>query len=1161
MRGKRKGRSRLSLFLAAMLACAATQNLAFSGSAEAAEQETADRQLPANPEHHCVKDGAQTDATDWDVICFGSYPQGEVTELTDEIANAAYDANGDALVDGVKYRRIGKKDAASGAYFGDGEYRYFKWEPIRWRVLENDGETLLVVADKGLDCKKYYEIFSPTAQPWAESDLRNWLNGEFYQTAFDSGEQEGIVAQTIKEPREDASKDNIWLLSREDALNPAYGFCGENENSYSRFSDRSSTRWMQASDYAHARGAYAYSSKFEKENTDCCRWWLRAAGSLFAFQKQYVTNFGSVVAFGVHTAVSRMACVPALRLSVSSPFWSYAGRESSLKEEGGGTGGVLSGDGPVHHCTKKNDGTDWTEWSYYEFGSYPQGEVTDPAITALIDASCDENGDALVGGAKYRRVSKSDGDSLSFGDAEYRYFKWEPIRWRILKKEGGKMLLLSDRVLSVCRDGEDMSGHLEKFYQDAFSESERRLVEEQSLLYDMEPYFDSDSVKETKEKVFLLSVEDVVNADYGFCEDPDTFSASRQIEYTDYLGAITWSKYDDGEHSDWSLRSKAYTMGNASVDYTGWIDKMYGGSGSLCAPAVCLNTSPDSGTSTGSCDYKYVEKEDGTIRITGYIGSDTEIEIPAVTDEGKQVTEVYLTEGCEDLTKITIPEGVECLDKWALKYCENLVSISLPASMTQIGDSDEDYEYDETIEDNRAGRPFDGLSKLEEIHVASGNTRYSSENGILCTAMRNAKRDVLRVPEGKNGTVEIPGDVEKVRLKAFQGCGKITEVSLSGETYLSRNGFKGCSNLKTIRLCRDYTGQIVKRLENDDAGVGYFYSCTKFEEYVVEESNPDYFSKDGILYGGSGLVSCPVAKSGDVVVPSGITRVWQDAFGKCAKVETIVLPDGVTVIYGNDPYGSGISGCSNLRSVEIPASMKEIGLYTFSGCDSLKDIYFKGTKDQWNQIVEKDVKNRLEFLAVTVHCIGEGGSSDAGTGGGTGEKPAERISVSESWVTLSETEVTYNGKPQTPSVTVRDGSGHMIGAANYAVTYSGNKNVGEASVTVTFRGNYEGTVVKKFSISPKGTSIRNIKAGRKSFTVTWRSQKAQTAGYEIRYSANKKMKKAVLVKKIRAKKTSRKISGLKAKKTYYVQIRTYQTANGKKYVSKWSAAKKVKTKK
>ncbi len=164
-------------------------------------------------------------------------------------------------------------------------------------------------------------------------------------------------------------------------------------------------------------------------------------------------------------------------------------------------------------------------------------------------------------------------------------------------------------------------------------------------------------------------------------------------------------------------------------------------------------------------------------------------------------------------------------------------------------------------------------------------------------------------------------------------------------------------------------------------------------------------------------------------------------------------------------------------------------------------------------------------------------------------------------VTLAKTVYTYTGKAIKPAVTAKDTAGNVIDAGNYTVAYSANKNVGTATVKVTFTGNYSGTYSLSFTINPKSTSISKATASSKGFKLKWKKQTTQVTGYEIRYSTNKNFKSAknAVVKK--AKTTSKTFSKLKAKKKYYVQIRTYKTVGGKKYYSSWSKAKTVTTKK
>ncbi len=182
-----------------------------------------------------------------------------------------------------------------------------------------------------------------------------------------------------------------------------------------------------------------------------------------------------------------------------------------------------------------------------------------------------------------------------------------------------------------------------------------------------------------------------------------------------------------------------------------------------------------------------------------------------------------------------------------------------------------------------------------------------------------------------------------------------------------------------------------------------------------------------------------------------------------------------------------------------------------------------------------------------------------------GETEKKPTVVKPENVRLSKTSITWTGKAQKPSIIAKDSQGKDISNADYTASYSNNNNVGQATVTVTFKNNYAGTVVKTFTILPKGTSITKVTSKKKGFTVRWKKQASQTTGYEIQYSANSKFKSAKTLKGIKAKTTSKNVTKLKAKKKYYVRIRTYKTVkiNGKlvKLYSGWSKIKKVTTKK
>ena len=161
---------------------------------------------------------------------------------------------------------------------------------------------------------------------------------------------------------------------------------------------------------------------------------------------------------------------------------------------------------------------------------------------------------------------------------------------------------------------------------------------------------------------------------------------------------------------------------------------------------------------------------------------------------------------------------------------------------------------------------------------------------------------------------------------------------------------------------------------------------------------------------------------------------------------------------------------------------------------------------------------------------------------------------------LANTAYQYTGKAITPAVTVTDAKGKKIAAGNYTLKYDNNKNVGTATVSISFKGNYSGTKKLEYTINPKGTKLSKLTSGKKKFTAQWSKQATQTTGYEIQYSTSNKFSKSTTKSvTVNNKTTKKEFTKLSAKKKYYVRIRTYKTVKGKKYYSSWSAVKSVTT--
>ncbi len=301
------------------------------------ENGTIQEGIPFNPVHHCNTKDFRQDTTTWSYIYFGSYPQSELTDSnmiaaidkTIERYGIKEDVGADVWINGTKYRRISRDDTNDGgSEFNKmpacNGYRYFKWERIKWRVLQNDGSTLFVVADKAIDCKAYND--EQKSVTWEDCTIRNWLNESFYNTAFSSKEKSVIIEQDAVNENHLSSdieggndtKDKIYLLSFIEAKNESYGFCSDK-------GIESISRRMEVSDYANTRGVRkSVSSTFENK----CWWWLRSNGKT-GYRAASIDYDGMINTDGFVVWISDEGVCPALHINLSSDAWSMKDDGSS----------------------------------------------------------------------------------------------------------------------------------------------------------------------------------------------------------------------------------------------------------------------------------------------------------------------------------------------------------------------------------------------------------------------------------------------------------------------------------------------------------------------------------------------------------------------------------------------------------------------------------------------------------------------------------------------------------------------------------------------------------------------------------------------------------------------------------------------------------------
>lgn len=167
---------------------------------------------------------------------------------------------------------------ASGADFRVGEYvRYGAYPqtadgadrtPIEWLVLENDGESALLISRCALDRQPYHNTYANTT--WEGCSLRAWLNGEFYEQAFSADERERILQTTVSADRNPSYSSNpgrdttdcVFILSLDEA---------------NRSFANDAARACAPTDYALQRGALT-SDVNQADGRMACWFWLRTPG-------------------------------------------------------------------------------------------------------------------------------------------------------------------------------------------------------------------------------------------------------------------------------------------------------------------------------------------------------------------------------------------------------------------------------------------------------------------------------------------------------------------------------------------------------------------------------------------------------------------------------------------------------------------------------------------------------------------------------------------------------------------------------------------------------------------------------------------------------------------------------------------------------------------
>lgn len=333
-------------------------------------------------------------------------------------------------------------------------------------------------------------------------------------------------------------------------------------------------------------------------------------------------------------------------------------------------------------------------------------------------------------------------------------------------------------------------------------------------------------------------------------------------------------------------------------------------------------------------DYTYTEYTD-PLGHTFANGVCTVCGTPEPTDGLSYASDDGLTYFCTGIGTATATDivianvyngkPVEAIAYGAFSEEENITGVTVPAGI-ELGT-----------------RAFYMCTSLQTVTLCEGVERISDRAFSECSNLKS---------------ITVPDSVTYIGISAFYRCTALEKAILSENsnlTYIAGFAFSSCTALKEIF--------IPKNVETiGDYALGYDASLTTI---TVDGENAHFAGYDGILFNKdrTAIVIYPAGKTAtSYTVPDGVKSIAAYAFTDCRNLSSIVISDGAETI---EDYA--FDNC-NLTTLTLPNSLKSLGSRILFAINSIEEIIFRGTTDEWNALRKADDWLDGCYPQFTVRC-------------------------------------------------------------------------------------------------------------------------------------------------------------------------------------------------